>query len=196
DAGIDKEIHLFGLLGVWQPTFFPLVSSLDYPEKLVVRYKNEESQTFQFIEEKEDLQEYIRQICVHLKEEGLWEKVRVFSDEPKKHEVEQFKKSLAELRTVAGDIRVKVACDKEDVLQELLPFIDEPVTSYYCTCHHHESLSQSHPQRTQYYICNYPDRPNTFLHSPLLETRLQGTLAYYFKTDGLLRWAYNCWPKE
>lgn len=81
-------------------------------------------------------------------------------------------------------------------MTELLPLVDYPVTSYYCTCNHYQELSQSHSGKTQYYVCNYPDKPNTFLHSPLLETRVQGILAHLFKTDGLLRWAFNCWPEN
>ncbi len=89
-----------------------------------------------------------------------------------------------------------MAFDKEPVLQALISEIDYPVTSFYCTCQNHEWLKEQFPGKTQYYICNYPDKPNTFLHSPLTESRLQGALAYYFGTDGLLRWAYNCWTEH
>jgi hypothetical protein len=194
-AGIEQEIDVFGLLGVWQPPFFPVVS-MDYPEGIVIRYFDEATETMSFIQQKAELQEYLQQLFAHFKELGVWEQVRILSDEPKKHQITQFKESLAELKAVDETLQIKVAFDKEDVLAELLPLIDYPVTSYYCTCNHYQDLSQSHPGKTQYYICNYPDKPNTFLHSPLLETRVQGILAHYFKTDGLLRWAYNCWPEN
>lgn len=196
EAGIDQEIDVFGLLGVWQPPFFPSIEQLDYPEKVVIRYYNETQQTFNFIEEKTDLIAYICQVFRFFKEEGLWDKVRILADEPKIYEIETFKASAAELKAIAKDVQLKVVFDKEPVLRELLSDVDYPVTSYYCTCNNHQTLSESHKGKTQYYICNYPDRPNTFLHSPLLETRLQGILAYHFKTDGLLRWAYNCWPQN
>ncbi|MBW9324820.1 DUF4091 domain-containing protein [Enterococcus casseliflavus] len=195
EAGISEEIDVFGLLGVWEPPFFPLVD-LDHPEKLVIRFYDEEKGTFGFIHQKAELQEYLRQVFVYFKEKNLWEKVRIVSDEPKKHQIDSFRASLAVLKDIDETIQIKAAFDKEDVLFELLPVIDHPVTSYYCTCNHYETLAQSHPGRTQYYVCNYPDKPNTFLHSPLLETRMQGILAYQFKTDGFLRWAYNCWPQN
>lgn len=194
-AGIDQEIDVFGLLGVWQPPFFPVVP-IDYPEALVVRYLDEATGKMMFIQQKADLQNYIGQVFAHFKELGVWKKVRIVSDEPKKHQINLFKESLAELKAIDETLQVKVAFDKEDVLTELLPLVDYPVTSYYCTCNHYQELSQSHSGKTQYYVCNYPDKPNTFLHSPLLETRVQGILAHHFKTDGLLRWAYNCWPEN
>lgn len=194
DAGITDEIEVFGLLGVWQPPFFPLVKHLDYPEKLVIRYFDEDSGTFQFIEDREELKNYFSLLFAHFKEKNLWEKVRIAADEPKMHEIEKFKASLAELKTVDETVQLKVAFDKEPVLEALLPDVAYPVTSYYTTCKNHERLNTENPGRTQYYICNYPDRPNMFLNSPLLESRLQGTLAFHFKMDGMLRWAYNCWP--
>jgi hypothetical protein len=195
-AGVDQEIDVFGLLGVWQPPFFPLVKALEHPEKLVIRYYNEAEETMDFIQQKVDLQEYLSQVFAHFKALGVWDKVRIVSDEPKVHEIATFNASLAELKAIDETIQIKVAFDKEDVLQQLLPQIDYPVTSYYCTCNNYEALNQSHSGKTQYYVCNYPDKPNTFLHSPLLETRLQGLLAHHFKTNGMLRWAYNCWPEN
>lgn len=196
EAGIDQEIDVFGLLGVWQPPFFPLIKNLDYPEKIVVRYFDEVTQKMTFIENKNELKVYFQQLFDHFKEIGVWEKVRILSDEPKVHEMETFKHSLSELKSVDKNIKIKVAFDKENVLEQLLPDVDFPVTSFYCTCNHYQQLAQSHPGKIQYYICNYPDRPNTFLHSSLLETRIQGILVHCFKTDGMLRWAYNCWPEN
>ncbi|MGK0552055.1 DUF4091 domain-containing protein [Enterococcus faecalis] len=196
EAGIDQELDVFGLLGVWQPPFFPLNKAVEHPEKLVIRYQEESSGKLGFLTAKADLDAYLRQVVGYFKEKGLWEKVRILADEPKAHEIEQFKHSVAALKAVEPSLQIKVAFDKEPMLQALLPEIDYPVTSYYCTCQNIEQLNQQFPGKTQYYICNYPDKPNTFLHSPLVESRIQGLLAYYFKTDGLLRWAYTCWPKN
>jgi hypothetical protein len=192
--GIDQEIEIFGLLGVWQLPFFPQVKMSDYPEALVIRYFDENSKHFEFIQSKEDLDEYFRQIFAHLKALGVWDKVRIISDEPKINEITQFKDALTKIKAIEPTIKIKVAFDKEDVLNSLLPEIDFPATSFFCTTQNSVSLQENYSGRMQYYICNYPDKPNTFLHSPLLETRLQGVLAHYLKTDGFLRWAFNCWP--
>lgn len=195
-AGIHQEIDVFGLLGVWQPPFFPQVKELEHPEKLVIRYYDETEGVYNFITDKKELKDYLAIVFQHFKELGIWEQVYILSDEPKIHEVEQFKQALKILKEVEPTIKVKVAFDKEPVLQQLLPEIDYPVTSYFCTCNNIEKLNQTHPGKTQYYICNYPTKPNTFLHSPLLESRVQGILAYHFGTNGLLRWAFNCWPEN
>ncbi|MFP7306644.1 DUF4091 domain-containing protein [Enterococcus faecalis] len=194
EAGIDQEIDIFGLLGVWQPPFFPLNKAVEHPEKLVIRYQDETTKTMNFLTAKADLHSYLQQVFVYFKEKGLWEKVRILADEPKAHEIEQFQKAVKILKAIEPTLQLKVALDKEPVREALLTDIDYPVTSYYCTCKNYQQLNQHYPGKTQYYICNYPDKPNTFLHSSLTESRVQGLLAYYFKTNGMLRWAYNCWP--
>lgn len=192
--GINQEINLFGLLGVWNPPYFPINSQFEHAEKLVLRYFDERTKKIAFIEQKADFISYLEQLIKHLKELGVWEKTYFNADEPKKHEIHQFITALQELKAIEPTIKTKVAFDKEEVLHSLLPVIDYPVTSFYCTCQNYQELTKKFPGKTQYYVCNYPSKPNTFLHSPLLETRIQGVLAYFFKTDGLLRWALNCWP--
>jgi len=49
---------------------------------------------------------------------------------------------------------------------------------------------------TTFYICCSPDRPNTFIHSPLVESRMLPFLALQGGYDGLLRWSYNDWPDD
>lgn len=189
DAGIDQEIDVFGILGVWQPHFFPLNKAVEHPEKIVIRYQNEATKKMDFLTEKADLHAYLKQIFAYFKEKGLWEKVRILADEPKAHEVEQFKTTVKILKDIEPTLQLKVACDKESVMEALLPDIDYPVTSYYCTCKNYQQLNQLYPSKTQYYICNYPDKPNTFLHSSLTETRVQGLLAFLRQTicyDGLI----------
>ncbi|WP_430611742.1 DUF4091 domain-containing protein [Enterococcus sp. DIV0876] len=192
--GIDQEINLFGLLGVWTPPFFPINNQVQHIEKLVLRYFDEGTKKIAYIEQKEDFIAYVEQLVGHLKEMGVWAQTYINADEPQKNEMDRFKTALQALKEIEPTIKTKVAFDKEDVLDGLLSVIDYPVTSFYCTCKKHQELTEKFPGRTQYYVCNYPSKPNTFLHSPLLETRVQGLLAYYFKTDGLLRWAFNCWP--
>ena len=73
--------------------------------------------------------------------------------------------------------------------------IDHLVTSYYCTCNHYEALIKAIQEDAV--LCLQLSRQTEYLlHSPLLETRMQGILSYQFKTDGFLRWAYNCWPEQ
>ena len=54
------------------------------------------------------------------------------------------------------------------------------------------------PQRvlTTYYVCCGPEHPNTFLFSPLIESRMLPWLALQGGYDGFLRWSYNDWSDD
>lgn len=49
---------------------------------------------------------------------------------------------------------------------------------------------------TTCYVCCGPEWPNTFLFSPLVESRMLPFLALQGGYDGFLRWAYNDWPPD
>ncbi|MEN6356002.1 MAG: glycoside hydrolase domain-containing protein [Armatimonadota bacterium] len=49
---------------------------------------------------------------------------------------------------------------------------------------------------TTYYVCCGPEFPNTFVHSPLIESRMMGFFAIQGGYDGFLRWAYNDWSES
>ena len=46
---------------------------------------------------------------------------------------------------------------------------------------------------TTYYVCCGPAFPNTFVFSPLVESRMLGWLSAQGGYDGFLRWSYNDW---
>lgn len=49
---------------------------------------------------------------------------------------------------------------------------------------------------TTFYVCCVPPYPNTFVHSPLVESRMLGFLAAQGGFDGFLRWSYNDWNED
>ena len=49
---------------------------------------------------------------------------------------------------------------------------------------------------TTFYVCCGPRFPNTFLFSPLVESRMLPFLAVQGGYDGFLRWSYNDWPDD
>ncbi len=49
---------------------------------------------------------------------------------------------------------------------------------------------------TTFYVCCGPEWPNTFLFSPLVESRMLPWLAAQGSYDGFLRWSYNDWPDD
>lgn len=58
------------------------------------------------------------------------------------------------------------------------------------------SIVKSCPEKmlTTFYVCCGPAYPNTFVHSPLVESRMLPFLAAQGGFDGFLRWSYNDWP--
>lgn len=57
------------------------------------------------------------------------------------------------------------------------------------------AISKSCPDKiiTTYYVCCGPAFPNTFVFSPLVESRMLGWLSAQGGYDGFLRWSYNDW---
>ncbi len=51
-------------------------------------------------------------------------------------------------------------------------------------------------QKTTFYVCCGPDKPNTFTNSPLAESEWMGLFAAANNADGFLRWAYNSWGRN
>lgn len=49
---------------------------------------------------------------------------------------------------------------------------------------------------TTFYVCCGPAFPNTFVHSPLVESRMLPWFAAQGGYDGFLRWSYNDWPDD
>ncbi|MCX6344855.1 MAG: DUF4091 domain-containing protein [Armatimonadetes bacterium] len=49
---------------------------------------------------------------------------------------------------------------------------------------------------TTFYVCAVPEHPNTFVNSPLVESRMLPFLALQGGYDGFVRWAYNDWSDE
>ncbi len=50
--------------------------------------------------------------------------------------------------------------------------------------------------KSTFYVCLVPDRPNTFVHSPLAEPEWLGLFSAANNLDGFLRWAYNSWNRD
>lgn len=51
-------------------------------------------------------------------------------------------------------------------------------------------------QKTTFYICCSPAKPNTFTKSSLAESEWLGIFAAANNLDGILRWAYNSWGRN
>lgn len=128
----------------------------------------------------------------HLEQKGWLEKTYLAFDErpPEQMQValdlvESVVPELSDQIHVAGSVDVESYADDFSVLHEHLPLDPDLV----------ETRAEA-GKRTTYYVCVTPAHPNTFTASPLRESRMLPWIAADNDLDGLLRWAYNSWPRN
>lgn len=199
--GMDEEINLFGLLGNWDAYAFgnPIEG---YKDPLRIQYFDQASQTYAYVKSKEELAAYLELLFAHLVERGLWDKVKILSDEP--NNVDVFRECVAFINACIPGQEVHYKCPLHH--QEFFENYGENIQGLSLnTCelvNNIGSLDQIQAQvhakggRFTWFSCCFPEDLNIFLKSPLLETRLKGWFSYYWKMDGFLRWAYAIWPRD
>lgn len=199
--GIHEEINLFGMIGNWDAYSFgnPIP---DYKDPMRINYYDEKEECFDYIKTKDELKSYFSHILYHLVEIGLWDKVRVVSDEP--NNVELFKGAITFIQSAIPDHKVIFKCAIHD--QAFFKQFGNKVQSIsFNTCEvvkNMNDLSQIQQEvhdkngRITWYSCCFPDDLNIFIKSPLIESRLNGWFTYYWNFDGFLRWSYAIWPSN
>lgn len=196
--GIDKEIEVFGLINIWlaeKAGFGNIIQ--DYCDSIRVRYLDEKSGIYKYIRNKKDIYSYVRALEKNFIEAGWIDKVRVVADEP--HNLELFRKRMAELRNMAPSFKYKAAIDKVSFMEENIDGMSDYVPSLECVLSDFEKLKKIRDNikgKLLYYVSCIPDKPNTFISSPLLEARIIPWLSWYFNLDGFLRWNYTVWPEN
>jgi hypothetical protein len=196
--GISAEIEVFGLLNIWQDPDAGYGSVIeDYPDGVRIRYYDKGSGTFRFIRKREDFDAYVRALETHFIEKGWIERVRVLADEPKDFEV--FQERLAALQETAPSFRYKVAIHHAEFIDKKLAGIHDYVPILNCVSAEYSQLMELKaqiPGKLLYYVCCYPEFPNTFISSPALESRVIPWLVEKLQLDGFLRWSYTVWPER
>ncbi|SHH09301.1 DUF4091 domain-containing protein [Tepidibacter thalassicus] len=201
ELGIDKEIDLFGLLGNWDAFDFgnPI---RDYKDPIRLNYYDEDSGTFKYIKTKEELKTYITLLFDHLIEKGWWDKIYVMSDEPNNSDV--FNECVEFINSCSKEYKVlyktavhdgkfmKKSFRKVDSFSLSLPLIISNLDSL----HEIRRYFNEKMGKFTWYVCCFPQRPNNFISSPFIESRLIGWFTYYFGLDGFLRWDYAIWPNN
>jgi hypothetical protein len=195
--GIAEEIEVFGLCNIWlgpEGGFHAFPQLLD---DIRLRYLDEATGTYRFIRELPQIEDYIRALEEHFAQEGLLSKVRVLADEPADTEI--YLRRLAWLRQTAPRFLYKAAINHIEMLEEQPERLVDYVPMFPFLCHYAEELPQLREKikgKFLYYVCCGPKRPNTFLCSPLAESRLIPILAAFMGLDGFLRWNYTVWPER
>ena len=198
--GIRGDITLYGLMGIW--SHMPLFAGStpeDYPEKVLIRYLDEADGCFKYLKKTEDILSYIRALFSLFREMGVFHLVRIGADEPS--DLNAYNKNVALLRSVAPDIKFKMALDKTSAIQTFSPDTDDIAASFPCSCENrallHKVREENEKRRILFYVCNIPkNEPNTVFKSELYECTALAAIGYLFGFDGFLRWAYTCWTER
>lgn len=190
DYGIDGDITVYGLLGIWSMPYFD-TANVDYPEAVKISYTDCQGAR-KFMTDRAQILDYFAALVAHFKALGVWDKVRIGADEPKN--VALFNENLQLLKNVASDVKLKIAIDNPDVLRAIGSQCDDLCLSFPCTVETYKSPVKA--KRKLWYVCNIPDSPNTALDNSLAETVALGALNRMFGFDGFLRWAFTCWTNH
>ncbi len=128
----------------------------------------------------------------HLKEKGWLGKTFIAFDE-KPQEI--MNTILEVLKGSAPELKISLSggssSQRSASAEELTVYVDDLANR--------ESLAKLLAQRrkvgpTMYYTACAPALPNTFLYSPLYESRMLPWIAWDHGLNGYLRWAYQSWP--
>lgn len=193
EHGIEEEIDIFGLIASWQRTDFgnPLK---DYDDPVRVSYLCEKDESYNYIDNKKELGEYIGQVINFFKEKKLMDRVRIISDMPKNPD--SFKEWSEFLNESSGEkLLLKTALHEESFAEGLDGFSDVTLSMPLLlkTKDRLEEIRERISGKLGWYVCWFPEKLNHFIGSPLIESRLTGWYSYYMGLDGFLRWDYALW---
>ena len=196
--GIDKEIEVFGLMNIWlDPEYGYTGIAEDYPDGIRIRYYDRNDGAFKYIRNGEEIKAYIKALEKFFVEKDLIDRVRIVADEP--GDIERYKRSLETIREVAPGFRFKSAINHSEFIEEFKNIISDFVPILPGVCEKWETLKELKSKvtgRILWYVCCWPPYPNTFISSPLVESRLIGILTAFMGLDGFLRWNYTVWPED
>ena len=195
--GIDEEIEVFGLLGIWQSVTDGYYNFTDYCDVLRIRYEKPDG-TYSYMQKAKDIENYIVALQKHFIEKGWIKKVRVTADEPSEKEV--FEISFNRLQKLAPEFKYKSAIGKYEFYDSFKETISNFAPSVLSFMNEYDDFSKAvksdFERHFVWYVCCSPQAPNTYLHSNLLETRYIAVLTHYCGLKGLLRWNYTVWPEN
>lgn len=138
---------------------------------------------------------FLEDFAAHLKENGWFEDTVVAIDERSPRDVRHIAALIAEK---APGLKLALAGNRPPSQFDGIPV-------------HHASFGLEHlsdallaeaatrrenGMLTTFYVCCYPDRPNTLCHNELEEAFWLGAYPAFAGLDGFLRWAWNSWPED
>lgn len=146
---------------------------------------------------------FLRDLAQHLDEKGWLQNVFVCpTDEPRDSPgvptLQRFARCAELVRTAHPALKTTVALDSPVSARALAPHIDRMVFKLSDDVYDRDlaRAKQAEGGRVEAYICCHPQRPNTFITSPNIDSRVIGWLLFREELSGLLRWSYERWPPD
>ena len=197
-SGVGPEIEVIGLLGVWNEAFGHPIA--EHADNVRVRYYDETAGAYRYMRDLDDFGTYVRLFAAHLARKGLLDRTFICSDEPADQNV--FGKALSFLQGIELRFNFRVAANHRefmetffDVVKDWVPYLGAAVAPDILKARIAERVKKA-GGRFWWYVCCCPDYPNTFIRSPLVESRVIPWLTRWLDYDGFLRWAYCCFPAD
>jgi hypothetical protein len=170
------------------------------PWSLKIRFFDKASQAYDTLDLRPGEESYAKiwghflsEFRKHVAEKGWLQNVCIGIDERPDAYVRAAK---AVLDQYAPDLRIASAVNRPTETSD-------SVHDLSVTFEHADSVLGSLPdarrqagQKTTFYVCMSPTRPNTFTASPLAEAEWLGYFAAANHLDGILRWAYQSWNRD
>ncbi len=146
---------------------------------------------------------FLTDFASHLEENGWLDDVYICpADEPRDRPdvptLDRFKRCAELVHAAHPKLGTTVALDSLEVGKALADSIDRMVFKLRDDVYDRELAEAKVLDGgiVEAYICCHPDRPNTFITSPNIDSRVIGWLMFREGLQGLLRWSYERWPVD
>ncbi|MDF2884702.1 MAG: hypothetical protein K0R54_5272 [Clostridiaceae bacterium] len=194
--GIDKEIEILGLICIWkyEDEGFGRVT-VDYPDAIRLRYLDRKDNCYKYIKCKEEVKGYLQALEKFFVNKGVIDIVRIAADEPADKML--YNEVLNFIKESCPAFRYKTYINHIDFIEESMNKIDDFVPylpAISAEWENIKSIKKEIKGKLLWYVCCEPLYPNTFISSPLIESRFIGWLTAFLNLDGFIRWNYTVWP--
>ena len=197
--GISGDIEVFGIVNIWANEYMSVKPVCEeYGENIRLRYLDKADGCMKYMRKLEEIKDYIKSLETYFIETKQIDRVRIAADEPS--DIEKYRRSISLIRELTPAFLFKTAINHAEFIEEFGESIHDFAPYLHCACDEYHKLmgyKKENPQKKfLYYVCCGPDHPNTFLCSPLSESRLLPIITSYLRFDGFLRWNYTVWPED
>ena len=137
---------------------------------------------------------FLKDFSRHLRQKGWFERTYIAMDERPEDQMEA---AWQTIQDADPEFKIEGAANYS-VDSEAADRVDDISVGFQYNLLKEEALARrtAKGQKTNFYTCCNPERPNTFTFSPPAESAYLGLHAAACNYDGYLRWAYNSWTKE